>query len=102
MQDSERPYQQQAAVTAQLLVACLGVDFQPAMYCRLAVEALARGGEDNVTVVVAFLRAVETTESIFANGVQKYESHAESYFGTRRAGVNYKASASKDEATDTY
>lgn len=76
---------------------------QPTMCAqRLAMEALARGGEDNVAVVVAFLRPVETTESIFANGVQKYTSHAESYYSTRRAGVRYAASGSRDEACDTY
>ncbi len=76
---------------------------QPTMCAqRLAMEALARGGEDNVAVVVAFLRPVETTESIFANGVQKYTSHAESYYSTRRAGMRYAASGSRDEARDTY
>lgn len=76
---------------------------QPAMCAqRLATEALARGGEDNVAVVVAFLQPVETTERIYADGQQKYHSHAESYVSTRRPGMRYSASGSMDEQLDTY
>lgn len=49
---------------------------------RLAVEALARGSADNLTVLVCFLTDVSTLESIYSGGVQKY-SPARSFYGSR-------------------
>eukprot|EP00210_Caulerpa_lentillifera_P009064 g8649.t1 len=40
---------------------------------RLAMEALTRGSQDNITVIVVFLKAVSTLERIFVDGTVKYQ-----------------------------
>ena len=51
---------------------------------RLAVEALARGATDNVTVIVCFLQESAALESVYAAGVQKY-APAATFYGSRAA-----------------
>eukprot|EP00892_Ulva_mutabilis_P000404 jgi/Ulvmu1/10364/UM061_0047.1 len=63
---------------------------------RLAVEALARGATDNLTVLVCFLRDSGTLESIYSGGVQKY-SPARSFYGSRTAAL---AALAQETAAD--
>jgi serine/threonine protein phosphatase PrpC len=63
---------------------------------RLAVEALARGGTDNVTVIVCFLRESEALESVYAAGKQKYALAATRY-GSRAAVLAQLASSTADD-----
>lgn len=63
---------------------------------RLAMEALARGSQDNVTVLVCFFKDVGTLESIYSDGKQKY-SVARSFYGSR---VELMAALAKGRAAD--
>ena len=49
---------------------------------RLAMEALARGSHDNVTVVLCFLQDTGTLESVYKAGKQKY-APAATHYGSR-------------------
>lgn len=67
---------------------------------RLAVEALARGSQDNLTVVVCFLQDVGTLESIYSGGVQKY-TPARSLYGSRAQVLQaLAASTAADEVSE--
>lgn len=63
---------------------------------RLTMEALARGSQDNVTVLVCFFKNFGTMENIYRDGKQKY-SVARSFCGSR---VELMAALAKGRATD--
>jgi serine/threonine protein phosphatase PrpC len=52
---------------------------------RLAMEALVRGSTDNVTVLICFLKAAGTLESVYSAGKHLYAAPAATHFGSRRA-----------------
>jgi serine/threonine protein phosphatase PrpC len=64
---------------------------------RLAMEALARGSTDNVTVLICFLKDVGMLERIYSAGKHTYASPAATHFGSRRA---FLAALSSGHARD--
>ena len=68
---------------------------------RLATEAIAKGSQDNVTVIVTFLSPVSTVEQVYCKGRQSSSGQAARQHQPRSGLQNQKGVAA-DELRETY